>query len=189
MKRIIWHWTAGGHTPNSVDLKAYHEVIDNNGRVHRGQSPISANARPIKPNYARHTARLNTDSIGISIASMAGAKERPFNSGRFPVTPAQVDALVKRTAELCKEYNIPVTRETVLSHAEVPITLNIPQPGKWDINWLPGMSSPTNPITVGDTLRARVSAILANPQTPPKVEKPPAFGFLRRLLKNVKRED
>jgi hypothetical protein len=165
MKRVIWHWTAGGHTPNSTDLNAYHEIIDGQGRVHSGTRPISANKAPIQPNYARHTANLNSDSIGISMAAMVGAVERPFNAGRFPVTQAQVDALVRRTAELCAEYNIPITRETVLSHAEVPITLGVAQPGKWDITWIPGMTRPGNAVEVGDLLRAKVSQLTA--QRPP----------------------
>jgi len=167
MKRIIWHWTAGGHTPNSTDLNAYHEIIDGQGRVHKGNRPISANKAPMQDNYARHTASLNSDSIGLSVAAMVGAVERPFNAGRSPITQAQLEALVKRTAELCVEYNIPVTRQTVLSHAEVPITLNIPQPGKWDITWIPGMNAPRSAVEVGDILRARVNLAVEERLTQP----------------------
>jgi len=185
MKRIIWHWTAGSHTPNSVDLRAYHEVIDGSGKVHKGNSPISSNASPLKPDYARHTARLNSDSIGISLASMAGSRQSPFNPGRFPVTEAQVEALAQRTAELCQEYSIPVTRQTVLSHAEVPLTLGIAQPGKWDIMWIPGLDKPRNPVEVGDMLRARVVAKMSRPSA---TLKPPVnlFSSIRRFLTGSK---
>jgi hypothetical protein len=159
MKRIVWHWTAGGYTPSATDIKAYHEIIDGEGRVVKGTFPISANKGPITgEDYAKHTGRFNSDAIGISVASMRGAKDRPFSTGPSPMTEKQVEALVKRTAELCKEYGIEVTRENVLSHAEVHITHRVTQAGKWDITWLPGMTSVANAVEVGDSLRERVRA-------------------------------
>lgn len=56
-------------------------------------------------------------------------------------------------AEYADTYDIEITRETVLTHAEVPITHGIAQPGKWDITWIPGMSKPGHPVKVGDKLR------------------------------------
>lgn len=157
MKRIVWHWTAGGYTPSATDVKAYHEVIDGEGKVIKGTFPISANKGPITGDaYAKHTGRFNSDAIGISVASMRGAKERPLDVGPSPMTELQVEALVKRTAELCKEYNIEVTRENVLSHAEVQITHGVAQAGKWDITWLPGITSVGNAVEIGDLLRERV---------------------------------
>lgn len=159
MKRIIWHWTAGAHTPSNLDKEHYHRVIDGAGRVHNGKWPISANAGPLKPGgYAAHTLKCNTGSIGIAVAAMAGAQERPFNAGSHPITPAQVEALVAITRDLCREYGIKVTRETVLSHAEVQPTLKIKQRGKWDITYLPGMTGPGDPVKVGDHLRGLVMA-------------------------------
>ena len=76
---------------------------------------------------------------------MVGAVERPFNAGRYPITPAQVDALARLCADLCRDYTIPVTRKTVLTHAEVQPTLGITQRGKWDVSWLPGMGARGQP--------------------------------------------
>lgn len=76
-------------------------------------------------------------------------------------------------AELCRQYDIPVSRTTVLTHAEVQPTLGITQRGKWDVTWLPGMSGPGAPVAVGDMLRARVVAELA---PAPQVPAPPADG-------------
>ncbi|MFN7881706.1 MAG: hypothetical protein ACK5PF_01635, partial [bacterium] len=53
------------------------------------------------------------------------------------------------------------TRETVLTHAEVEPTLKIKQRGKWDITWLPDMKAPGDPVTVGDNLRAQITAAMA----------------------------
>jgi N-acetyl-anhydromuramyl-L-alanine amidase AmpD len=157
MKRIIWHWSAGQHTPSSLDREHYHFIIDGAGKVHNGNLPPEANLSTGDGQYAAHTKGCNTGSIGIAVAAMAGAVERPFKAGAHPVTPAQVEALVKLTRDLAAKYKIPVTRETVLSHAEVQPTLKIAQRGKWDIAWLPGMTAPGNPVAVGDKLRARVS--------------------------------
>jgi hypothetical protein len=187
MKRIVWHWTAGGHTPNSVDLEAYHEVIDGAGRVVRGVHPIESNKAPIRGKYAAHVRAFNSDSIGLSVAAMRGATERPFNPGPSPITPAQVEALVRRTAALCKQYSIPVTKETVLSHAEVAITHSVAQPGKWDITWLPGMERPGNSIEVGEVLRQKVRHYIASQHSPspvsPPTNKPGWWEFLLSLFK------
>ena len=90
---------------------------------------------------------------------MVGAVERPFRAGPEPITPAQINALVLLTRELALKYKIPVTRETILSHAEVQPTLKIAQRGKWDIAWLPGMAAPGDPVKVGDKLRAMVACV------------------------------
>lgn len=156
--RIIWHWSAGQHTPSALDREHYHFIIAGDGSVVKGNLPPEANLSTGDGQYAAHTRGCNTGSIGIAVAAMAGAVQRPFSAGRFPITPAQVDALVTLTRELAAKYKIPVTRETVLSHAEVQPTLKIAQRGKWDITWLPGMAAPADPIKAGDILRARVTA-------------------------------
>lgn len=172
MQRIIIHWTAGSHTPSNLDKAHYHFLIDGSGNVHKGAYPPEANARPVKGKYAAHTLNCNTGSIGVALCAMAGAVERPFSAGKAPITPAQVNALAALLRDLCARYKIPVTRETVLSHAEVQPTLKIKQRGKWDICWLPGMAAPGDPVKVGDEIRAMVTgaspAVTFEPATPPK---------------------
>jgi N-acetyl-anhydromuramyl-L-alanine amidase AmpD len=158
MDRIIYHWTAGSHKPSNLDKGHYHYLIDGDGAVHLGSFPVAANAKPVKGKYAAHTLNCNTGSIGVAVCAMAGAVERPFDAGRAPITPAQVKALAALLRELAKQYKIPVTRQTVLSHAEVQPTLGIRQRGKWDIAWLPGMKAPGDPVAVGDKIRAMVTA-------------------------------
>jgi hypothetical protein len=172
MKRIIIHWTAGGYIPSKNDLAHYHFVVDGNGVVINGALPVEANKAPIRGEYAAHTLNCNTDSIGVAIAAMAGAQERPFNAGRAPIKEVQIDALAKLVAGLCKQYGIPVTRETVLSHAEVQPTLKIRQRGKWDISWLPSLAAPIDPVAAGDMLRSRVSSAMAPKKAPPAPSKP-----------------
>ena len=172
MKRIIIHWTAGAHTPSNLDRQHYHKIIDGAGRVHDGRFQISANEAPVKGQYAAHTLNCNTGSIGVAVAAMAGAQERPFMAGSHPITPAQVDALARLVADLARQYRIPITPQTVLTHAEVQPVLGIKQKGKWDITWLPGMTAPGDPIAVGNKLRAMVAMqgkpVDENPETKPQ---------------------
>lgn len=157
MKRIILHWTAGTNNVSALDRQHYHFIIDGDGKVHEGTFRPEDNRDVRGGKYAAHTLNCNTGSIGVAVAAMAGAVERPFSAGRFPITLKQVEALARLCARLCAQYEIPVTRETVLSHAEVQPTLKIVQRGKWDITWLPGMAKPADPVKVGDFLRAKIS--------------------------------
>lgn len=180
MRRIIWHWTAGGHSANSVDREAYHFVIEGHGAVVEGNYAPSANLDIRSGRYAKHTRGLNTGSIGIALAGMRGSRERPFAAGPSPITERQVDELVELTAALCRKHGIPVTRQTVLSHAEVEATLGVKQRPRWDISWLPGMPQAGDPLFVGDELRRRVQArLMWAPAPAAPVEKPSAPSVAR----------
>lgn len=175
MDRIIIHWTAGGNTANGSDLEHYHRLVQGDGSVVAGRYPISANARPLNASaYAAHTRNLNTGSIAIAVCGMHGARQFPFSAGRWPITDRQVDALAVEVARVAKEYGIPVTRSTILTHAEVQPTLKVAQAGKWDICWLPGMAASGDPIVVGDEIRRRVSAALAGSASPAPSQPAPA---------------
>lgn len=158
LKRIIIHWTAGGNRASALDKEHYHWIVEGDGALVAGRFKPEANIRPLKGAYAAHTLNCNTGSIGVSMAGMAGAVERPFSSGKAPLTSVQVQAMAALVARLCRQYGIPVTRETVLSHAEVQPTLKIQQRGKWDVAWLPGMTTTVDPVAVGDRFRAMVLA-------------------------------
>jgi len=145
--RIHWHWTAGTHTANSTDKAAYHCLIEGDGKVIWIVDPTASRS---------HTLNANGGAVGLSLCAMAGATERPFSAGKYPITAAQMHSLARETAKLCQRYDIPVSRWSTLSHAEVQPSLGIAQRQKWDISWLPGMSGPADPITVGDKIRAMV---------------------------------
>ena len=136
MKRIHLHWTAGGHKANSTDKKAYHVLVEGSGKMVRGKFSIADNVNPKPGKYAAHTARANTGAIGVSMCCMAGARERPFNAGSSPMTEEQWDTAIAAIAQLARKYNILVTDETILTHAEVWPTLNIRQKNKWDVTRL-----------------------------------------------------
>lgn len=159
MKRIHWHWTAGAPGINPEESDSYNFVITwPDGKVvecvpvHLQKPPLINGA------YAAHTRGANSNAIGVSLDAMANATERPFNPGKYPITEAQLKSLVQLSKRLGLQYKIPITRKTMLTHAEVEPTLGIWQRNKWDIMWLPGMDKPGNPIEVGDRIRAMVAA-------------------------------
>ena len=111
MKRIILHWTAGGNTANGTDKRAYHYIIDiANGRprVVAGDLPPEANERipsgaQAGVDYAAHTRGTNTGSIGVAVAGMRNARERPFDAGPSPMTEAQIEQLCVFVAGLARQ--------------------------------------------------------------------------------------
>lgn len=176
MKRVIVHWTAGAHTAGATDRKAYHILIEGDGKVVRGTPSIALNSGSIKPGYAAHALNANTDSIGVSLCCMAGAVESPFDAGRFPMTARQFEVLVEVVADLCRAYSIPVTTRTVLSHAEVQGTLGITQRGKWDYTRLAFERAVMGGPTIGARLRDMVSAAMGQGAPAPAPLPPPAGG-------------
>jgi len=144
LTRIHMHWTGGGLSANTTDRAHYHIVIEGSGdeiRCHPDTAKLA------------HTLNANGGAIGISMACMAGAVERPFSWGSAPMTSAQLHGMAKAAARLARQYDIPVTRYSVLTHAEVQPVLGIKQRQKWDINVIPGMTGPGDPNAVGDRIR------------------------------------
>jgi hypothetical protein len=164
MKRIINHWTAGSYTASSEDRKHYHFLIEGDGTIIPGKNSIAANAGPLKSGaYAAHTRNCNTKSIGLAVCCMVGAKETPFDPGLFPILSEQWRALVELNATLAAFYKIPVTPQTILTHAEVEKNLGITQRGQWDITAVPEGHGFTETgviripaIMAGETFRADV---------------------------------
>ena len=191
MQRIIMHWSAGTHSVSALDRQHYHYVIDGTGIVSEGDHSPEDNLGQLSPGkYAAHTLNCNTGSIGVALAAMGGAVEAPFKSGSWPITEAQINALAALCARLCARYGIPVTRRTVLSHAEVQPTLGIAQRGKWDISWLPGMSKPADPVSVGDHIRQLISTADEIPATlSPALSTPPTLqrGDVGELVARAQR--
>jgi hypothetical protein len=159
--RVIGHWTAGGYAPSEGDRSHYHLIIDGEAKLVRGIPTISANGLPkVRAGYAAHTLNCNTGSVGISIAAMALAQERPFRAGKAPIKLAQWATFVLACADLCEAYGIVPTPKTLLTHAEVQANLGIKQRGKWDIAVLPFDLSRNTAKLVGDSLRADVKRLL-----------------------------
>lgn len=164
MKRIHLHWTAGGHKANSTDKKSYHVLVEGTGKLVRGIHSIAANAPGASGKRASHTRMANTGAIGISLCCMAGARERPFDAGNFPMTEEQWKTGMQAIAQLAERYEIMVTPETILTHAEVEPNLHIKQRNKWDITRLAFDDDVSGHKEVGDLMRAEVAAAMDDSQ-------------------------
>ncbi|MDR7486250.1 MAG: N-acetylmuramoyl-L-alanine amidase [Armatimonadota bacterium] len=167
MQRVITHWTGGLHHASQPDREHYHILVEGDGGLVRGDHPIDDNASTADQDYAAHTSRLNTGSIGIAVCCMAGAMMSPFRPGQFPMTREQYEALALAVADLCERYGIAVTPQTVLGHGEVEAILGIRQAGKWDPLVLPWDSATWDVRRtgrqVGDAFRRRVGEMLDAP--------------------------
>lgn len=189
MNRIVLHHSAGQLEPSVYDLQHYHRMVTGSAKVLDGKFPISANAigrKLTSGTYAPHTLNLNGGAIGLALAAMAEAQwANPRACPAFP-RPAQVDAFVAEAARLCSLYGIPVTRKTVLSHAEVQTTLGVTQKGKWDFDYDPyGVLDTRDPVKVGDMLRERIIAALAGRPTIIQPPAPAALPVIRRGARNA----
>lgn len=160
MRRIHVHWTGGGHTANATDKNAYHILVESNGNLVRGNKSIAANAPGSGMTPASHTKDANTGAIGISMCCMLNAVESPFSTGSAPMTKTQWDVMTGAVAILARKYNIPVTRSTILTHAEVQPTLGIAQNNKWDVVRLSFDASVVGHAAVGDRMRREVAVAL-----------------------------
>ncbi len=165
MKRIIIHWTGGRYDANASDRRHYHAIVQGDGSTVLGDHLPEANESTADGRYAAHTRALNTGSIGLAMAGMIHAREHPFSAGPQPILSSQLAAFVALVADFADNYSIPITPQTVLTHAEVQPTLGVWQRGKWDITWLPGMTGPGDAVEVGDRLREMVRAEMGAPET------------------------
>jgi N-acetyl-anhydromuramyl-L-alanine amidase AmpD len=173
-KQTVCHWTGGSYTPSSLDKHHYHFLIDGDGMVHHGEYPVDANDSTADGEYAAHVRSWNAQTIGLAVCCMAGAKESPFDPGRYPIKRIQWDTLAELAAVLCKHYGIPITEKTVLMHSEVEPNIGIQQAGKWDINVVPTDTKPwvklLSPQEAGALFRVDVRTAYAKLTSPPATE-------------------
>lgn len=156
MKRIIIHWSAGTYTVSQIDKEHYHFIIDKDGKCHAGDHKPEDNLSISDGIYAAHTRGANAGAIGVAVAAMADAKG-PGALGRYPITKAQFDGLIREVKRLRTQYKIGVSRSTILTHAEVETTLGIKQAGKIDIAFgIPGRPDLTTARACGDYIRSLV---------------------------------
>ena len=130
LNKITKHWTAGVYTPNNTDRQHYHYLVDDKGNIFTGKYKPEDNINCKDGKYAAHTGGGNTGNIGVAICGMW--------SKDYPIRRVQLEAACKLIAELATKYNIRITNEKILTHAEFgnkfPHTTSY---GKIDINNLP----------------------------------------------------
>ena len=159
MSRVIVHWTGGPYKVTDLDKSHYHFIIGGDLSVVRGIHTVKDNEVTGDGKYAAHTKGCNTGSIGVSIASMAGAQESPFKAGPFPLMETQWARAAEVVAQLCAFYKIPITSKTVLTHAEVQPNLGIAQRQKWDVTRLPFDPKTVGAKACGDKFRSFVKTL------------------------------
>ncbi len=161
---ITWHWTAGADGIIPIEADSYNFICDRAGCTFPGDFPpeaqTPANVKKGSNFYAAHTLNANSNRIGYAADAMAGAQERPLVWGKYPLTEIQIKGMMKFSAELVKKYKLTVSRQTLLSHAEIQPTLGIKQNNKWDICCLPGDTKVRSAVEVGDILRDMVEKAL-----------------------------
>jgi hypothetical protein len=107
-KQIYLHWTAGSYS--SVPRGSYHSIITGDGKVN--------NVIP----YAQrgeHTYGRNTNSVGLSVAAMAGASVSNFGSS--PVKPIQYQKMSEEVVKIAKAWgwsSSDINIKNVMTHAE-----------------------------------------------------------------------
>lgn len=134
IKRIIIHHTAGTYKANSTDLEAYHYVVEGNGTIVKGKHSIEDNIDCTDGNYAAHTLKGNTGSIGVAMACNKGFNKHCMNACSFPITNLQYKSMIDLCASLMLKYNIDINQ--IWTHYEWDKVHKINQ-GKVDIIYLP----------------------------------------------------
>jgi N-acetylmuramoyl-L-alanine amidase len=157
-RAIVAHWAVTKYKCDATSRLHYHFIYEGDGTEVVGNKTPEANLSTGDGDYAAHTKGFNTGVIGVSCAAMFGANSS-VDYGKFPITQVQFEAMCRGIARLCKKYGIPVTPQTVLSHAEVQTTLGIKQNGKWDISVLP-FAKLTTAKACGDLMRIHVTHYL-----------------------------
>lgn len=160
VRGVVWHWTAGAKGFIDLERNAYNFLFSTDGDMIQGNHTIAEQVMYDwrKKIGASHTKSMNTGWVGCSVDAMAGsAQKNPMQWGNNPITWEGIDAMLEQTMEICEEYDIPVSRWTTLTHAEVQSTLGVKQRWKWDYTVLPGDSNGfQNPVEIGDKLRKRM---------------------------------
>lgn len=157
MKRIIIHWTAGRLQPNQTDHQHYHFLVNGDGLVFNGKYKPEDNENCNDGKYAQHCGGGNTGSIGVAMCGMYTVPYHDFRKSSDLLTKKQCEACFKLISKLCKDYKIPITADTVMTHYEFglkhPKTTSA---GKIDIVYLPPYPN-INASKIGDFIRNKVT--------------------------------
>lgn len=175
--RIYLHWTAG-HYGQAYD--DYHFNIDRDGAVHKTCGSLTEKKA--------HTWRRNSRSIGISLECGWGAsvsvpvgaweeqligvrsgrkRKRPLLSAEVDYGPEeptqqQVECMAKIVALLCLYLDIPITEDTVMTHAEAAVADGYgPCSGdpeiRWDLWFLPDPTIGSDLYPGGEVIRGKAA--------------------------------
>jgi len=157
---IVFHWAASSYNVTNDTTKHYNGLFDHTGIEYDGGAPAGHQAQYSRTYGVSHTLNNNTGFVGLAVSGMGDASANwganSVDQGKWPLTWKGVDAMLKKGAFYCKQYDIRPSKWTTLTHAEVQPSLNITQRGKWDFQVLPESTTLLSPIVCGDILRKRM---------------------------------
>lgn len=162
LKKITYHWTAGRNIPNADEMKHYHFLIDANGLVYKGLYCPEDNINCNDGKYAQHCGGGNTGNIGIAFCGCYVPNGIPVKNTQFPLTRIQLERGFKLGADLCKKYNIKISKNTVFTHYEFGVKHpNTSSAGKIDITYMHPFPA-ENKTTCGDFIRNKIKWYYSN---------------------------
>lgn len=135
LNRICLHWTAGSNKPCDTDLKAYHYLVDSDGKIYEGKYSPEDNIDCKDEIYAKHCGGGNTGCIGLSVCGMLKF-DLKNKLTKYPLTKKQIETLCCLTAYLSIKYAISISEKSVFTHYEFDKKKIRPE-GKIDITYLP----------------------------------------------------
>ena len=153
LNKICLHWTAGSNKPCNIDLKAYHFLVDSNGKIFPGTHKPEDNINCKDGNYAPHCGGGNTGCIGLSVCGMAGF-DLTKKQTKYPLIQKQIEAFCCLAAYLSIKYGILNTEKTIFTHYEFDQKKTKPD-GKIDITYLSYLPN-LQIIRVGGYLRNKI---------------------------------
>lgn len=119
--------------PTKIYLHAtfgnYEQVPPNYHYCIRGDGTVVENAAPTTY-LSDHTKRRNMGSIAIALCCMGNSVVDRF--GTYLPTPVQIEKMASLIATLCNRFDIPLTSNHVMTHAEAA-RLDGYFPDKWDL--------------------------------------------------------
>lgn len=161
---LVLHWTGGAMRANSVDLGAYHFVVEHDATVRAGRWSVAANMRQVGGDeYAMHTGGFNSFRIGLSAAGMKDYVSRT-DPGAALITEEQVRRMVEVAAYFISlAGHDPLDPRRLCTHREVWTLHSIKGKQnhlKKDIEFLP-FRPDLKKDEVGDYLREMAAEVLA----------------------------
>lgn len=156
--KIILHWTAGWWDQL---FDEYHVSITGDGEIYVSTYNFA--------DVLSHTWKLNTGTIGISLCCAVGATTNDL--GENPPTEIQIDVLAQVIATICKELQIDINIDNVMTHGEAGDNENLYDEDdlygpnndceRWDLQLLGTDESPVytpdhdDPSTGGNVIREK----------------------------------
>ena len=156
-KRIIIHWTAGGHKANATDLSHYHFIFEGDGTIRNGRHSVASNCPVVRGRpYAMHCGGGNSWSAGYSLCG--GPKG--YRLGE--ITRLSFERMCLRVAQDIHKWNITLSPETVMTHYEFglanPRTSSAGKPDISNLPWAPEIPA----REVGNHIRRTINWYLKN---------------------------